>query len=82
MRSFPSLLAFALTAALLAIPAPQSARADDVLYVGDGGDNTIKGFDASSGAFLGRQRRPVSRGLAGPRGMHRRWGTLRSPTRT
>lgn len=37
---------------LLATPAPPSQDADS-LYIGDGGDDTVKRFDASTGRFLG-----------------------------
>jgi hypothetical protein len=45
----------------------------DVLYIGDGGDNTIKRFDAANGTFLDAQAGsfvlPGSAGLRGPRGI-------------
>src|SRR5262245_22755159 len=44
-----------------------SARADS-LYIGDGEDNTVKRFDAQTGAYLGVFDAPGS-GLLGPRGL-------------
>jgi DNA-binding beta-propeller fold protein YncE len=41
----------------------------DFLYVGDGSDNTVKQFDAATGAFLGNFVSPGSGGLNGPRGL-------------
>jgi DNA-binding beta-propeller fold protein YncE len=40
----------------------------DSLYVGDSADNTVKQFDAASGAFRGNFVSSGSGGLAGPRG--------------
>jgi sugar lactone lactonase YvrE len=41
----------------------------DVLYVGDGGDNTVRRFDASTGAYQGTFVTSGSGGLLGPRGL-------------
>jgi len=41
----------------------------DFMYVGDGSDNTVKRFDAATGAFLGTTVASGSGGLNGPRGM-------------
>ncbi len=41
----------------------------DSLYVGDGGDDTVKRFDARTGAYLGEFVLPGSGGINGPRGM-------------
>jgi hypothetical protein len=41
----------------------------DVLYVGDTADNSVKAFDAATGASLGTLVAPGAGGLAGPRGM-------------
>jgi DNA-binding beta-propeller fold protein YncE len=45
-----------------------SARADS-LYIGDVSDNTVKRFDATTGAFLGPFVTGGSGGLDGPRGL-------------
>jgi DNA-binding beta-propeller fold protein YncE len=57
----------------------QQSYGEDVLYVGDAGDNTVKRFDASTGRFLDGDLNPAndpdafvrsgSGGLAGPRGI-------------
>jgi DNA-binding beta-propeller fold protein YncE len=41
----------------------------DSLYIGDGGDNTVKRFDAKTGAYLGPFVASGSGGLQGPRGL-------------
>jgi hypothetical protein len=51
-----------------ASPVPPGAPGDIVL-IGDGSDNTVKSFDASSGAFLGNTVAPGDGGLNGPRGI-------------
>jgi hypothetical protein len=51
------------------ILSPTARGADDVLYIGDGSDDTIKSFDAISGAYLGTSDGPGVSGLAGPRGV-------------
>ena len=43
--------------------------AHDILDIGDNNDNTIKQFDAKSGAYLGTLVASGSGGLAGPRGL-------------
>jgi hypothetical protein len=53
--------------ALLGALGTRSAASADVLYIGDGGDNTVKRFDASSGHPL--QGNPFVTGLHGPRGL-------------
>lgn len=55
---------------------PAGITLADTLYVGDGGDNTIKSFDANSGAFLDTSDGPGISGLAGPRGIVVDAGTL------
>src|SRR5215831_19883400 len=44
------------------------ARADS-LYIGDGADDTVKRFDAQTGAYLGAFVTSGSGGLRGPRGL-------------
>jgi hypothetical protein len=46
-----------------------SAVAQDHLYVGDGADNTVKEFNATTGAFEGNLVAPGSQGMNGPRGL-------------
>src|SRR5262249_21550108 len=41
----------------------------DTLYIGDGNDNTVKRFDASTGAYEGTFVTSGSGGLNGPRGI-------------
>lgn len=41
----------------------------DSLYIGDGGDDSVKRFDARTGKYLGNFVAPSSGGLEGPRGM-------------
>ncbi len=61
----------------VALLAPARMRAEDnakdILYIGDGGDNTVKRFDAANGTFLdtksGAFVLPGSGGLDGPRGI-------------
>jgi hypothetical protein len=52
-------------------PAATSASAGsaDSLYIGDGSDNTIKQFDATTGAYEGTLVTSGSQGLLGPRGL-------------
>ncbi len=45
------------------------SAAHDILYVGDGSDDSVKSFDATTGAFVGTAVAPASGGLHGPRGM-------------
>jgi DNA-binding beta-propeller fold protein YncE len=46
-----------------------SAAPNDILYIGDAGDNSVKAFDAQTGAFLGDEVAPGAGGLNGPRGL-------------
>jgi hypothetical protein len=46
-----------------------SADAGDSLYIGDGNDNTVKRFDATTGAYEGTFVTAGSGGLLGPRGL-------------
>lgn len=64
-RSVLSLAAGAILA-IAAIMLPTGGHADDILYVGDG-DNTVKRFDAVTGAPLDAVSAPFVSGLAGPR---------------
>src|SRR5262245_46570754 len=41
----------------------------ETLYIGDGTDNTVKMFDASTGAYEGVLVSSGSQGLTGPRGL-------------
>ncbi|NOU15111.1 MAG: hypothetical protein HOO92_14315 [Methylococcaceae bacterium] len=41
----------------------------DSLYIGDGGDDSVKRFDATTGAYQGKFVAPGSGGLNGPRGL-------------
>jgi hypothetical protein len=50
-------------------PAATSAAAGDSLYIGDGNDNTVKRFDATTGAYEGTFVASGSGGLDGPRGL-------------
>jgi DNA-binding beta-propeller fold protein YncE len=54
---------------MLGLVLTPGARGQDVLYIGDGGDDTIKIFDAVTGAVLGASEGPGVSGLAGPRGI-------------
>jgi DNA-binding beta-propeller fold protein YncE len=45
------------------------ASADDFLYIGDGGDDTVKRFNARTGAYLGEFVTQGSGALNGPRGL-------------
>jgi sugar lactone lactonase YvrE len=65
-RDFLKCCAILLVASLALTPA---ALGQDVLYIGDGGDDTIKMFDAASGAFLAVSEGPAVSGLKGPRGI-------------
>jgi uncharacterized delta-60 repeat protein len=46
-----------------------AAAAGDSLYIGDGNDNTVKRFDAATGAYEGTFVASGSGGLLGPRGL-------------
>ena len=48
---------------------PSASGDHDVLYVSDGGDNSVKAFDAQTGAFLGDEVAPGAGGLDGPTGI-------------
>jgi hypothetical protein len=67
MRFLRNILKFAPAAAVLALAAMQSARAD-VMYIGDGSDNSLKVFDAATGSFMGTVVKSQG-GLHGPRGL-------------
>jgi DNA-binding beta-propeller fold protein YncE len=73
---------FSVALLTLGSAATSAADKEDVLYVGDGGDNTIKRFDAETGAFLGvlvknDPAKPVpSVDLMGPRGLVFEFGNL------
>jgi hypothetical protein len=41
----------------------------DSLYISDGGDNTVKQFDAGTGAFIGQFVQSTNPNLTGPRGL-------------
>src|SRR5438067_13853511 len=70
LRAWPLIAAAALLGAVPAfLPAEPLAGHADVLYIGDGGTNTIKSFNASTGRFLGTSDGPAISGLAGPRGL-------------
>src|SRR5262249_22452021 len=56
-------------ALLLGLSLTLGARGQDVLYIGDGGDDTIKVFDAITGAYIGIIDGPGVSGLKGPRGI-------------
>src|SRR6516165_11033447 len=74
MRVLHNILRFAPAAAVLALAAMQSARADvtDVMYIGDGSDNSVKVFDVTTGqapaSFKGTLVKSQG-GLHGPRGL-------------
>jgi DNA-binding beta-propeller fold protein YncE len=63
-----------LTLGAIASGGAHAADKEDVLYVGDAGDNTIKRFDARTGAFLGTLVKDPAKAtpgvdLMGPRGI-------------
>jgi hypothetical protein len=58
---------FVAAAVLVATFATPSTRGQDVLYVGDGADNTVKRFDAATGLPLDPAEAPFVSGLLGPR---------------
>lgn len=60
---------FVTLAAIVTAFATTSARGADILYVGDGADNTVKRFDADTGAPLDDADDPFVVGLLGPRGL-------------
>ncbi len=49
--------------------ATRSAVGADSLYIGDGNDDTVKRYDAETGAFISVFVGPGSGGLHGPRGL-------------
>jgi DNA-binding beta-propeller fold protein YncE len=56
---------------------PVSAADDtDILYIGDGGDDSIKKFDSKTGVYLGDLVPPGGSGLLGPRGLIRKGSAL------
>jgi hypothetical protein len=73
------LLILAVLLILIGVLTTQGVAAADILYIGDGGDNTVKRFDAESGVFLDADANPAndpdafvrseSGGLSGPRGL-------------
>ena len=69
MRSRRDFLKCWMAVLLVGLFLTTGVRSQDVLYIGDGGDNTIKSFDAASGAFMGASDGPAVSGLAGPRGI-------------
>jgi hypothetical protein len=57
-------------AALVSVSRAENALGSDTLYVGDGGDNTIKRFNADNGTPLdGTKGKFATSGLHGPRGL-------------
>lgn len=74
-RLFLTVLAAALTLcgglapASAQTAAPTAAPVADSLYIGDRGDNTVKRFAASNGAFLGSFITHQTTGLRGPGGL-------------
>ena len=69
MRALRRLLNCAVAAAILGTMGLLPALAGDVLYIGDSGDNTVKRFDAATGAPLDAPGSPFVSGLDGPRGL-------------
>ena len=69
MRAWYRLLYLSAAVAILAAPLPPSARGDDVLFIGDQSDNSVKRFDAATGMPLDPAGRPFVTGLDGPRGL-------------
>jgi hypothetical protein len=74
MRVLRNILRFAPAAAVLALAAIQPARGNDVMYIGDGSDNSLKVFDVITGpgqataSFKGTLVKSQA-GLHGPRGL-------------
>lgn len=55
---------------ITAVGAPNAnAQVSDSLYTGDQGDNTVKRFDADTGAFLGEFVKKGNSPIKGPRGL-------------
>ena len=71
MTSRRDFLMFGAVVMFLSVLATQAVRAQesDVLFIGDGGDNTIKRYDAASGMPIVSPSWPFVSGLAGPRGV-------------
>jgi DNA-binding beta-propeller fold protein YncE len=69
MRFLRKLSTFTGAAALFGLILLQSARGGDVLFIGDGSDNTVKRFDAETGAPLDPPGQPFVSGVLGPRGL-------------
>jgi DNA-binding beta-propeller fold protein YncE len=69
-----------IAAALLAVAGVCAAAGRSpeptLLYIGDVGDNSVKRFDAASGAFVDTFVAPGAGGLAGPMGLFFRGGRL------
>jgi DNA-binding beta-propeller fold protein YncE len=55
--------------AVASLPLPVSAAEADSLYIGDGADNTVKRFDAGTGAFQGEFVKKGNSPIKGPRGL-------------
>ena len=63
-------LTSAASVGLLALISAARGDIPDTVYIGDGGDNTVKAFDAADGsAFSGSKATFASSGLHGPRGI-------------
>jgi DNA-binding beta-propeller fold protein YncE len=69
LRSLGVLLGMVLLTLAASFSLITPASADDFLYIGDGGDDSVKRFDARTGNYLGNFVAPGSGGLEGPRGM-------------
>lgn len=63
-----ALILVALLMASLVLPVSAHDEADS-LYIGDGGDDSVKRFNAKTGEYLGVFVSPGSGGLLGPRGL-------------
>lgn len=69
MQSYRAFMKRCAALLLLCTVLSPAARGMDVLYVGDGGDNTIKAFDPATGTLLWTSQGSGISGLAGPRGI-------------
>ena len=67
LTSYLRIIVFSILA-LVGLGATQAAMVD-TLYIGDGGDNTVKKFKADTGEFLGQFVKSTSPNLTGPRGL-------------
>ncbi len=76
MRFLGRFSAFARAAVLCGLILIQSLRGGDVLFIGDGADNSVKRFDADTGAPLDPPDDPFVSGVLGPRGLLIDGGTL------